>query len=95
MSSTPIFYALDAPADVSPTERLILARHAAPDGGVTMSAVELAQKSNVSTAAVTRALQRLWQLRLIQRVVGTGAGAWSWRVGPPLTGRNSTGEAGR
>ena len=89
MSITHVGAALDAPADLSPTERLILvvlARHAAPDGMAAPSISHVAQSAHVSVPTARRALGRLSELGLIQRTPSDGQ---AWRVhlnGPSADG---------
>ncbi|MFJ4084998.1 helix-turn-helix domain-containing protein [Streptomyces iakyrus] len=71
MSITRIGDALDARADITPTERLILvqlARLADNDGMAFTSVGNLAQRANVSPSTVTRSVRRLAGLHLIQRI---------------------------
>lgn len=94
MSTTHIGAALDAPADISPTERLVLillAQYAAPDGMAAPTVTRLAERANISPATVIRTLRRLRELGLIQRAVHDQLGARAWRVTLPATGDSSQG----
>jgi DNA-binding MarR family transcriptional regulator len=76
MSTTHIGAALDASADISPTERLVLvllARDAGPDGIAFPTVGRLATAANISTSTVIRARRRLESLGLVERTVSTTA----------------------
>ncbi|MCX2927889.1 hypothetical protein [Streptomyces sp. NEAU-W12] len=97
MSLTSIGRALNAPADITPTERLLLvhlARDAAGDEMMSTSIRHLAARTNTSLFTVTRSLRRLAELKLDQRghfsdVTGRPSPAWCVRL-PALTGNGST-----
>ncbi|MFF0698411.1 helix-turn-helix domain-containing protein [Streptomyces tendae] len=94
MSTTHIGAALDAPADISPTERMVLAflaQYAAPDGMAAPTVSRLAERANISPPTVTRALRRLGELGLIQRAAHDQLGALAWRVTLSATGSGSQG----
>ncbi|MBZ6253650.1 helix-turn-helix domain-containing protein [Streptomyces olivaceus] len=94
MSTTHIGGALDTPADISPTERLVLAflaQYAAPDGIAFPTISHLASRANVSSGTITRALHRLLELGLIQRAVHDDLDTPAWRVTLPASGDNSQG----
>ncbi|MFB8120615.1 helix-turn-helix domain-containing protein [Streptomyces sp. NPDC056465] len=70
MSSTLTIRALNASADLRPTERLLLvflADDADPDGVAYPSISRLASRANISTSTVTSSMSRLGELGLIQR----------------------------
>ncbi|MGW4087004.1 helix-turn-helix domain-containing protein [Streptomyces sp. NPDC004822] len=81
MSTTHIGAVLDARADISPTERLVLLLLArdAGDDGVTFPALDrLAAAANVAPSTASRALRRLEALGLVERTPSfttTGASA--------------------
>ncbi|PNG19424.1 helix-turn-helix domain-containing protein [Streptomyces cahuitamycinicus] len=81
MSLPHLGLALDAPADISPTERLVLvllARDAGPDGIAFPAVGRLASAANISPSTVVRTLRRLRDLHLVERTVRsttTGAAA--------------------
>ncbi|MFE6639504.1 helix-turn-helix domain-containing protein [Streptomyces tendae] len=94
MSTTHIGAALDAPADICPTERLVLvllAQYASPDGMAAPTVSRLAERANISPSTVTRTLRRLGELGLIQRAVHDQLGARAWRVTLPASGDGSRG----
>ncbi|OBQ52354.1 hypothetical protein A4U61_07855 [Streptomyces sp. H-KF8] len=69
LSLTSIGLALDAPADIKPTEQLLLvylARDAAGDGMMSTSTRPLAAGTNTSLFTVTRSFRRLAELKLDQ-----------------------------
>ncbi|MFE5847804.1 helix-turn-helix domain-containing protein [Streptomyces niveus] len=69
MSTVYLDRALDAVADISPTERLVLVllgRAANPDGLAFPTVGHLAKAVNVSPTTVTHAVSRLAELGLIQ-----------------------------
>ncbi|MFI7415251.1 helix-turn-helix domain-containing protein [Streptomyces sp. NPDC049627] len=81
MSTTHIGAALDAPADISPTERLVLvllARDAGPEGIAFPALNHLATAANISPSTASRSLRRLEALGLVERTrsfTTTGASA--------------------
>lgn len=81
MSLIQIGAALDAPADISPTERLVLvllARDADPAGIAFPTVGRLATAANISEVTVRHVLRRLVDLGLLERTVrhtATGAAA--------------------
>ncbi|WP_371604991.1 helix-turn-helix domain-containing protein (plasmid) [Streptomyces sp. NBC_01220] len=94
MTISHVGQALDTPADISATERLVLvllAQHADADGTASPSISWLAQRANISPSTAARALQRLTDAGLIQQVrlsttAGTSAG---WLI--QLIGDNAVG----
>lgn len=79
MSTTHIGAALDAPADISPTERLVLvmlARNADPEGIAFPALDRLATAAHISPSTASRALRHLEDLGLVERTRSfTAAGA--------------------
>ncbi|MFD9867527.1 hypothetical protein ACFXI8_23885 [Streptomyces niveus] len=70
MSIIHLRQALDTHADITPLERLVLiylSETAGPDSAASMAVGKLAQTANVGSLTVSRALQRLTDLGLIQR----------------------------
>ncbi|MFD9394971.1 helix-turn-helix domain-containing protein [Streptomyces sp. NPDC060000] len=70
MSTTQIGAVLNVPADITPTERLVLvllARDAGPDGVAFPTVGRLATAANISTSTVSRVLRRLVALGLLER----------------------------
>lgn len=93
MSTVHIGQALNAPADLSATERLVLvllAEHANADGTTFTSVSQLARRANISPSTGTRTLRRLTEAGLVRQIsVSTPAGASAgWRM--ELTGDNAT-----
>lgn len=97
LSLTSIGCALDTPADITPTERLLLvhlARDAAGDERTSTSIRHLAAGTNTSPFTVTRLLCRLAELELGQRgqfsdVTGRPSSALCEKL-PAPTGNGST-----
>jgi DNA-binding MarR family transcriptional regulator len=81
MSISQLGAVLNVPADITPTERLVLvllARDAGPDGVAFPALGRLAAAANVHPSTVSRALRRLVENGLVQRAASrttTGAAA--------------------
>lgn len=98
MSTTQIGAALDTPADISPTERLVLvllARYAGPGGVAFPGISRLSGAANVSTATVTRALRRLRALGLIERAAACDASGATRAAAYRLTGGHQANDGTR
>lgn len=100
MSTTHIGAALDARADISPTERLVLvllARDAGPEGIAFPALARIAAGANVSTSTASRALRRLEALDLVERTrsltIASASAATQYRVIVDVQAGESTEES--
>ncbi|MGY4935827.1 helix-turn-helix domain-containing protein [Streptomyces sp. 900116325] len=75
MSTTYLGRALDAPADLTPTQRLVLILLArdADDSGMTWTAVRrIAQSANISDSTAVRTLRHQKERGLVQHITADG-----------------------
>lgn len=83
MSTTHTRAALNARASLRPVERLVLVQLAAfagPDGVAYPPVGRLAAAANVSDSTISRALNRLVELRLLERTATGAAAPTAYRV---------------
>ncbi|MFN1193273.1 helix-turn-helix domain-containing protein [[Kitasatospora] papulosa] len=96
MSTTSMLQALNAPADLRPTERLILAflaDDAASDGVAHTSVSRLAGRANVSTSTASSSLRRLGALGLLQPLRASTSSAWRLTLDTPTGGNRAETQA--
>jgi DNA-binding IclR family transcriptional regulator len=81
MSTIHVDLALDAPADISSVERLVLlARAATPDGMAAPTLRRITQGADNSESTARRVLQRLTAAGLIHRAVSDDQATKAWRM---------------
>ncbi|MEV0778914.1 helix-turn-helix domain-containing protein [Streptomyces sp. NPDC050428] len=97
MSTIYLGRALDVPADITPAERLLLARLGRVPGSAGVAFPSrgcLAKAANVSSPTVSRALRQLVKPGLIRRSRATTTGA-TWATGYRSTFENQDGKGSK